>query len=158
MSERTVGLLLLGFVMGPMASPAAVSGQEVDARRQDQAAIERLIEAVETANEAGDVDAWVDLFADDFVYMPPGLPAITTRDSLVETAKAGFRHAADIDIEPEEIIIAGDWAFARNRVTGTVTLAGSGEVVSVDVKQIVIYSREPGGDWLIARLIMNSNS
>lgn len=50
----------------------------------------------------------------------------------------------------------GDWAFARTEVAGTVTLDGSGDVVPIDVKQIVLYRREKGA-WRIARMITNSN-
>ncbi|HVS02481.1 MAG TPA: nuclear transport factor 2 family protein [Thermoanaerobaculia bacterium] len=120
-------------------------------------AIRALIERTERANNAGDVEGWVALFADDAVYMPPGSPPVTTREGLTDVARAGFRHRAAIHIEPLEIEVAGDWAFARSAVTGTVQLHGSGEVVEVDVKQIVIYRRSAGGEWKIARLITNSN-
>ena len=144
---------LLGLLMAPTTGEAQASGES-----EDRAAIRALVEAVEEANEAGDVEAWVGLFAEDFVYMPPGSPAITTREALVETAEAGFRHTADIEMRPEEIVVAGDWAFARTHVTGTVILAESEEIVDVDVKQIVIYARAADGRWRISRMIMNSNS
>lgn len=143
---------LLGLLMAPATARAQASVES-----EDRAAIRALIEAGERANEAGDVEAWVALFAEDFVYMPPGVPAVTTRDALIETAEAGFRHAADLDIEPQEIVIEGNWAFARNHVTGTIELAGSGDVVPIDVKQIVLYSRDADGNWRIARMITNSN-
>lgn len=126
--------------------------------QDDKAAIEALVEQVAAANNAGDVEAWMALFADDFVYMAPGAPSVTTRDGLREVAKAGFRHQASVRIEPLEIRVFSGWAFARNRVAGDVTLHGSGEVVPVDVKQIVVYSKNDQGVWRIARLISNSNA
>lgn len=123
-----------------------------------EADIRALIEEVEAANNAGDVERWVGLFAEDAVYMPPNAPAVTTRDGLVEAAQAGFRHDAAIDIEPVEIEVHGDWAFARTAVTGTVTLQESRDVVPIDVKQIVIYRKGDDGRWKIARLIGNSNT
>ena len=120
-------------------------------------AIEALIERTEAANNAGDVDAWVSLFADDAVYLAPGTPEISGHAGLTEVARAGFRHRAAIDIEPIEIEVGRDWAFARSRVSGTVTLAQSGDVVEVDNKQIVIYSRNAAGEWQIARMIQNGN-
>lgn len=129
--------------------------QLADPDAVDRAAIRALIEATETANNAGDVEAWVALFDDDAVYMPPSTPTISTREGLVEIAEAGFRHDADVDIEPLEIGVTGDWAWARTRVTGTVIVAGSGEVVDVNSRQIVIYRRDEDGRWKIARLIIN---
>lgn len=128
------------------------------AETPDEAAVRALIEEVEAANNAGDVERWVGLFADGAVYMAPNAPAVTTREGLVEVAEAGFRHDAAIDIEPLEIEVHGDWAFARNAVTGTVTLQDSRDVVTVDVKQIVIYRKGDDGRWRIARLIGNSNT
>jgi ketosteroid isomerase-like protein len=77
---------------------------------------------------------------------------------VVVVAAAAYPHDADIHIEPVEIEVHGDWAFARSAVTGTVTLQDSREVVAVDVKQIVIYRKGDDGRWKIARLIGNSNT
>ena len=101
-------------------------------REDAQAAIRALIQRTEDANNAGDVDAWVALFADDAIYMAPNAPSVTTRAGLIEVAIAGFRHRASIDIEPLEIQIFGDWAFARTRVSGNVRLQGTGALVPVD--------------------------
>jgi uncharacterized protein (TIGR02246 family) len=135
-----------------LASP--LGGQEPDSAA-DREAIRAVIERTEAANNAGDVEAWVALFDDGAVYMAPGSPTVDTREGLVEIARMGFRHQADIDIQPVEIRVAGEWAFARSRVTGTVTLADSGDVVEVDTRQIAIYHRDGQGRWRIARLIMN---
>lgn len=124
----------------------------------EQRAVVRLIEDVEAANNAGDVAAWVEFFADDAVYMAPGTPAVTTRKGLVDVAERGFRHSASIDVEPLEIVVDGPWAWARNRVTGTVTVSPTGDRVVVDSKQLVIYLRTETGEWRIHRMITNSNS
>lgn len=150
---RRVGLLLVGALL--LGSPAA-AGAEGE-RGRSEAAIEALIEGVEEANNAGNVERWVSYFAEDAVYMPPGVPAVTTREGLVEIAEAGFRHRSDVEIEPVEIRVFDKWAFARTEVTGTVTVQGSGEVIDVDTKQIVIYTRGADGGWLIARMISNGN-
>lgn len=144
-----IGLLLAA--VGPVDAQRAPTSS-------DRARIEALIEQTETANNEGDVETWVGLFATDAVYMPPNVPAVTTREGLIEIAEAGFRHESSIDIQPLEIRVVGDWAFARTQVSGCVTVAGSGEVISVDTKQIVIYNRDPDGSWRIARLISNSNT
>lgn len=146
--------LIASAALAHVAAPAAA--QVTTGPDEDVAAIASLIEAVEAANNAGDVEAWVALFAEDAVYMPPGVPAVTTRPELVEIARAGFMNDAAIEIEPLEIHVLGDWAFARSNVGGTITLDGSGAVVTIDVKQLVIYHREAAG-WRIARLINNAN-
>jgi uncharacterized protein (TIGR02246 family) len=145
------------LVMAACLLTAQAAASQPAAADKDHAAIAALIEEVESSNNAGDVDRWVALFAADFVYMAPGSPAVTSRDALVDVARTGFRNRASIDIRAEEIQVHGDWAFARTAVTGNVSLHGSGKVVPVDVKQIVIYRRNDQGAWRIARLISNSN-
>ncbi|MCW9708018.1 YybH family protein [Fodinibius salsisoli] len=154
---KTICLQLFSILL-LISNPLALHGQQQNFSEEDKTAIKKLIQQTETYNNASDVDKWVNLFADDAVYMPPGSPAVTTRKELIETAKAGFKHQASISIEPIEINGNGDWAFARTKVTGEVNVFDSKEVVTVDVKQIVIYTREPDCQWRIARLISNSNT
>lgn len=121
-------------------------------------AVKELLAALETANNSGDVDKWVGLFAEDFVYMAPGMPAVTQRAELAEVARAGFRNKAAVAIDLLEVETCGAWAFARAAVTGTVKLHTSGEDVVVDVKELLVLTRGPQGTWRIARLMSNSNS
>jgi len=155
MMRRT--LTLTTVVLAGLLTPAALAAQSA---AEDERAIRALIAETAAANNAGDVERWVALFADEFVYMAPGAPAVTTRRALVEVAEAGFRHEASIQIEPLEIrTVSDEWAFARSAVSGSVRLHSSGEVVPVDVKQLVLYRRDPvSGEWRIARIITNSNS
>ncbi len=146
-------LVLLTFVL----AANQISAQQQTAR-DDKAAIAALIDQVEAANNAGDVGRWVGLFARDFIYMAPGAPPVSTPQGLLEVAQTGFRNRASIEITPLEIQVFGDWAFATNGVTGSVRLHDSGQVVPIDVKQIVIYRRDEQGRWRIARLISNSNT
>lgn len=110
--------IVLLVALGPQ--PAS-SEQRQERLQPAEAAVRMLIQRTEEANNAGDVQAWVDLFADDAVYMPPGAPSVTAREGLIQVAQAAFSHRASIDIEPVEIQILGNWAFARTRVSGSVT-------------------------------------
>lgn len=125
----------------------------------DEAAIRELIAQTAAANNAADTLGWVALFEERAVYMPLGTPEVTTRAGLEQVAAVGFGpYAADIQITPAEVVVSGDWAFARSYVTGTVTSRRDGEIIPVDVKQLVVYHRQPDGSWKIARLISNRNS
>jgi uncharacterized protein (TIGR02246 family) len=138
------------------AGPALPLLADADA---DASAIRALIQQTEKINNRGDADAWVALFEDGAVYMPPGMPEVTTREGLVEIANLGFSGAkTDVTIEPVEIRIMGDWAYARSHVKGTAKIRHSGETVPIDMKQIVVYHRQGDGSWKIARLIGNRNS
>jgi uncharacterized protein (TIGR02246 family) len=124
----------------------------------DSLAIRALIERSTDVNNAGDIAGWVELFADDAVYMPDNSPPITTRDDLERIAVSSFgRYRHNIRIEPVEIVLLGDWAFAQAHVTGNAVPRGDGNPVVVDMKEIALFRRQADGSWKIARLIANSN-
>lgn len=151
MNHRSFALLLLTTLAG-----CNQAGHDPSA---DEAAIRELIRQTAATNNAADTLGWVELFEDTAVYMAPGMPEVTGRDGLVDIAAAGFgQYAAAVEIAPVEIEILGDWAFARSRVSGNVTPRAGGDPIDVDVKQLVLYHRQPDGTWRIARLIINSNS
>ena len=110
-------------------------------------------------NNVGDVEGWVALFEKGAVYMAAGQPAVTTREGLRDVAQAGFSSwRSNIQITPDEIVLSGDWAFARSHISGSVAPIAGGESIQIDMKQIVLYHRQPDGGWKIARLIGNSNT
>ena len=129
--------------------------QDLDA---DIAAIQAFINHANDINNAGDIAGWVELFADDMVYMPDGQPPITTREALEGAAVSHFsRYRPNIQISTDEIQVLGDWAFARTTVNGTLTPRGNANPIRVDRKEIAIYRRQPNGSWKLARLIGNSS-
>ncbi len=147
--------LLRSTVFAPLFFLACGGGQPpLDA---DVAAIQTLIDRATDVNNAGDITGWVELFADDMVYMPDGGPPVTTRDALEGAAVSHFsRYRPNLQSSTEEIQVLGDWAFARTTVSGTLTPRG-GNPIRVDRKEMAIYRRQPDGSWKVARLIGNSS-
>lgn len=124
----------------------------------DRRAVENVFAELERANNAGDVDAWMALFADDPVYMAPRTPTVTTREGLRRMARRGFSvHRTDIAIEPEEVRIRGDWAFARAVVTGRVVVSEGDAAVRIENRELAVLRRRPGSGWKLARLMINRN-
>ncbi|MDH4046165.1 MAG: nuclear transport factor 2 family protein [Gemmatimonadota bacterium] len=144
------------LIVGLSCAPTGPSTADIAA---DSSAVAAVIGKLQAANNAGDVEAWVALFDDGAVYMPPGSPAVATRESLRQIAIAGFGQAqANVTLTPVEITIAGDWAFARVAVGGDVTLTADGRNLRIDMKEIAIFHRQSDGGWRVARLINNRNT
>ena len=87
--ERGLPLALLALLGAACAEPPG-GDPEADAQ-----AVRALIHEVEEANNAGDVERWVALFAADAIYMPPGPPEVTDRDSLVGDAVSALAALRD---------------------------------------------------------------
>jgi uncharacterized protein (TIGR02246 family) len=128
----------------------------------DKAAIRAFITRASRLSRAEDASAWVNLFAEGGVYMPPDGPEINTRAALQEYADVYLgEFEPHITITPVDVEVFGDWGFARTTVKGTIVPRSGGdplpEPIPVDAKEIGIYQRQQNGDWKLWRLIGNSN-
>lgn len=144
-------LILLFLCIG------CTAGEEPDVER-DEEAIRVLFTQATEANNQEDADAWADLFTEDAVLMPQGGPVIQGREALLASEKTlNDQFDANITITPIEIVVTGDWAFARTEVKGSKTPAEGGEPSVVDAKELLILRRQPDQSWRIYRLIGNTN-
>lgn len=145
--------VIFAIVIAAMSSfPLSAMGGEAE----DKAAIEAIWDTYEAARVAGDSDAWLALWDDEGVQMPPGMPA-RGKDVLIGGVPKAFKAmpASAMEISPEEIVIMGDWAFSRGNYTAALTVKGN--AVNVDGKFMTIFRRQADGSWSIYRDIFNSN-
>lgn len=139
-----------------LAVSAALTLSAVADEASDQAAINAIWDAYQTARVAGDAVAWLALWDDGGIQMPPGIPA-RGKDVLMKAVPKAFaaRPASAMQITPEEIVIMGDWAFSRGNYTATVS--ANGNEANTDGKFMTIFRRQDDGGWKIYRDIFNSN-
>ena len=119
--------------------------------------IAAIWDAYEAARVAGDADAWLALWDEGGVQMPPGMQARGLDVLTVGVPKAfAAMPASAMEISPVETVVMGDWAFSRG--TYTADLTSGGNAVHVDGKFMTIFRRQDDGSWKIYRDIFNSNS
>ena len=107
---------------------------------------------------AGDIERWVAAWVDDGIQMPPGEPAVVGKENILARNSAAFApFDANMSITNEEVVAAGDWAFARGVYAATLTPKAGGDDVLVDGKYMTILQKQPDGTWMIYRDIFNSN-
>jgi uncharacterized protein (TIGR02246 family) len=123
----------------------------------DEAAIRDLWQAYQTSRVEGDADTWLGLWHPEGIQMPPGVPA-RGFDAVEEGVRASFAPGVvdSMEIDPQEIQVLGDWAYARGVYTSARTV--DGEEVEVDGKFMTILRRQDDGSWRIYRDIFNSNT
>ncbi|MGP6088950.1 YybH family protein [Antarctobacter jejuensis] len=150
MKRNLVGALAL---VVSMSIPSLSAADDAS----DAAAIDAVWEAYETARVAGDADAWLALWDEGGVQMPPGMPA-RGKDVLTVGVPKAFAAmpASAMDISPVETVIMGDWAFSRGTYTAAITSGGN--AVALDGKFMTIFRRQDDGAWLIYRDIFNANN
>ena len=135
---------------------ASIAGPQLASAQDDVAQIEGIWDAYEAAAMASDAEAWLALWDEEGVQMPPGIPA-RGRDILVEAIPKSFAAAPTraMTILPEETVVADDWAFS----TGTFTAEREmdGQTRQIDGKFLSILKRQDDGSWRIYRDAFNSN-
>ncbi len=126
----------------------------------DVIAIEEVLNQYAVSANAGDLELWLSLHADDVVKMPPDAPAIFG----IEELRANFKPAFDnfntsCVIYPEEAYVDGDLGYARGTYSILITPKAGGETISLmpDGKYLTILKRQPDGSWKISHDCYNSN-
>jgi ketosteroid isomerase-like protein len=134
-------------------STSASSGAEADA-------IRRLYPGFVSAKLARDVEQALSFVTDDAVYAPPGLPDVVGKAAL--RAWWTSREATDslevFELDPGEIVVAGDLAYSRGTSTSRFRNRRTGQVSNQAVRHLDILRRQPDGHWLISRHIRNSST
>ncbi len=149
---------LFPVLLAVVALAASGCAPKVDVEAE-QAAIRTLGERAIATFNTNDAAALAAFATDNVVWLPPNQPAVSGKEAFVELYRAVFEQfTVEITSHPiDELVVAGDWAFARGRYTLTLTTKAGGEPVQQSGKFIGIYQRQPDGSWKWARHIWNSD-
>lgn len=119
--------------------------------------IQTVLQRYETALNNNDIDAILDLYGRDPVFMPQHAPALVGRAAVragYEQVFASIKLAIRFDVhEAEE---AGDWAWARTSSAGRTTILSAGIEVNEGNNELFVFRRE-SGEWKIHRYLFSTN-
>lgn len=124
-----------------------------------KAAIQALNQQWEINFENHDLIGLVALFTEDCVRMPQGGPATVGRPALEAAYRQDFAEVwktpAKVRLHAEEVIISGEYAFARG--ADTLVQEQDGRQMEETGKWLFIYRRQPDGTWKYHWITFNSN-
>jgi ketosteroid isomerase-like protein len=111
---------------------------------------------------AGDVDAIVSQWSDDFTVLPPQGPIVrglAANTAAVEAGREQIRARLPVDyrVDFEEIEVAGDYAFEWGTYRGSMR-SPTGEVISYAGKLMRILKRQADGQWKMHRTMLTTDS
>jgi len=146
------------WVVLPFLFTAACSVAPASDPAADRRAIAAVTAQFQAAENAGNVEQMLPLFADDMIIMSPNAPAFSGSDRI-EAATRAFYDAFTVQIEytSEEIAVFGDWGFDRGTERFTMTPKSGGAPISVNGKYLWIYRRQSDGSWKQSRVMWNSS-
>ncbi len=124
-----------------------------------KAAIQALNKQWEINFENHDAAGLVSLFTEDCVRMPQSGPATVGRPALEAAYRQDFAEVwktqVKVRLNAEEVIISGEYAFARG--TNTLVQVQDGRQVEETGKWLFIFRRQPDGTWKYHWSTFNSN-
>jgi uncharacterized protein (TIGR02246 family) len=117
----------------------------------DESAIRKLQQTWFRATEEGDIATISGLMADDIVFLTPGRPPFG-RQEFIESFHTMNDHVEmQCAGEYEEIIVTGDFAFARARLDIIVTPKNGGVPKHLSGNTLSVLRRSTDGRWKLCR-------
>jgi uncharacterized protein (TIGR02246 family) len=139
------------------AGAMSFASMNVVSAADDEAAIKELQAQYVASWLARDADAYLSLWDENAIQMPNGAPA-----RGMDILKAGVPkmfsavEAKSFHFNPEDLVVTGDWAFARG--TFDLDQVVQGKDMHVEGKSLGVYKRQADGSWKIYWSMTNSNT
>jgi uncharacterized protein (TIGR02246 family) len=125
----------------------------------DVASINDVFNEYAGAINAGDMDRWISLWIDDGLQMPPDVPRNIGKEQIQESNRPLFDlYDSEMTVNPDEIRVLGDRAYAHGTYNFAMTPKEEGEVVKGTGKFLTILERQVDGSWKIAIDCFNYNA
>jgi uncharacterized protein (TIGR02246 family) len=117
--------------------------------QHDEQAIRELVQTWMAATRAGDTATVLSLMADDVVFFVPGREPFG-KAAFEQGSRAQSHVKIDAVSDIQEIHVAGDWAWMRNRLRVTMRPPGGTPVVRSGYT-LTVLRKDSAGRWAVAR-------
>ena len=109
---------------------------------------------------ANDLDALIDLSAEDAILLPPETAPIVGKSGIAAFLRQGWSRgeapeAIEYTHDFADITITGEWAFECGTFKSVWREPGSGAVSTESGNLLRVLRRQPDGSWKIARAMWN---
>ena len=132
---------------------------EVGDVEADISAINNNIDQYASSMNAGDLNRWISLWADDAIQMAPDAPAVIGKEQIRAKYESIFPlFIFKMTITNEEVKIGGDLACSHGNYTVSMTPKAGGKTIVIDGKYLSIEERQADGSWKIIRSCFNNNA
>ena len=154
--EITMRVLTAPLVMILIAAPGCTSNATNLA--EDETAIRQIDSAIVAAGNAHDIDAFLDILADDARMLPPGAPPVVGKEAIrdVVTAMMSPEFAVAHDLGEVVVSKGGDLAYVSYSYELTY-MGPEGTPVTETGKDISIYKKVADGSWQLAIDMWSTN-
>ena len=121
----------------------------------EKSAIEKLLFSYRDALNASDVNKVLALYANDGVFMPSNAPSAVGQEQVKASYEFVFSQIQlNIEFYIDEIVVNGDYAFARTISKGTTLIHANGQKVAEENRELFVLQKAKG-QWKISRYMFN---
>lgn len=121
----------------------------------EKSAIEELLFSYRDALNASDVNKVLPLYTNDGVFMPSNAPSATGQEQIKGSYGFVFSQIQlNIEFYIYEIVVNGDYAFARTTSKGTTLIHANGQTAAEENRELFVLQKT-NGQWKISRYMFN---
>lgn len=121
----------------------------------EKTAIEKLLFTYRDALNTSDVNKVLPLYTNDGVFMPTNAPSAIGQEQVKAAYEYVFSQIQlNIEFYIDEIVINGDYAFARTTSKGTTFIHANKQTVAEENRELFVLQKT-NGQWKIARYMFN---
>ena len=123
----------------------------------ENSAIEKLLADYGDAINASDVSKTLALYTQNGLLMPSGAPLAKGQEQLTSAYENLYKaFQLSVNYFTDEVMVNGDYAFARTNSKGNTLIRATRETIPVDNKELFVLQKD-NGQWKISHYIFNNN-
>lgn len=121
----------------------------------EKSVIEKLLFSYRDALNASDVNKVLPLYSNDGVFMPSNGPSAIGQEQIKASYEFVFKTIQlNIEFFIDEIVVDGNYAFARTTSKGTTLIRANNQTVPEENRELFVLQKV-NGEWKIARYMFN---
>lgn len=148
-------LLLVAACQNKTENQSNISNQNTMEQTAEKTAIEKLLFSYRDALNTSDVNKVLPLYTNDGVFMPSNAPSAIGQEQVKVAYEFVFSQIQlNIEFYIDEIVVNGDYAFARTTSKGTTLIHANKQTVAEENRELFVLQKT-NGQWKIARYMFN---
>lgn len=151
----TALLILLTACQNKTENQSNISNENTMEQITEKTAIEKLLFSYRDALNTSDVNKVLPLYTNDGVFMPSNAPSAIGQEQVKAAYEFVFSQIQlNIEFYIDEIVVNGDYAFARTTSKGTTLIHANKQTVAEENRELFVLQKT-SGQWKIARYMFN---
>jgi uncharacterized protein (TIGR02246 family) len=155
MTLTAVLLLLVAACQSKTENQSNISNQNTMEKTTEKTEIEKLLFSYRDALNTSDVNKVLPLYTSDGVFMPSNAPSAIGQEQVKAAYEFVFSQIQlNIEFYIDEMVVNGDYAFARTISKGTTLIHANKQTVAEENRELFVLQKT-SGQWKIARYMFN---